>query len=71
MIVETVVTALFNAVPGVIRLMIDRISAGTTAPDYVFYVPEPLWFIVSYILAWVTVIFPIGLAWWVWRQVKA
>lgn len=71
MITETVLSAIFNGVLSLISGLVDAMtSAMSTAPDFVFGIPSPLWFVVSYLMLQMTVLYPLAFSWWVWRQVK-
>lgn len=72
MVTEQILTAIYETVIGIIATLLNQINnAVPNAPDYQFPIPEPLWFIVQYVLINVGIIYPIVLAYWAWRQFKA
>lgn len=72
MITEAVVAAIVNGILGLIGSLVNAVlSAAPNRPDYQFAVPQPFWFMVQYVLAQATLIYPLVLSYWVWRQFKA
>lgn len=73
MITENFIRIMVNTILQIIGSLINTAldAVPNPMPDYQFQVPEPFWFIVAFILANVALIYPLVLAWWAWRQVKA